>query len=141
MSKEPNVKRKPTFKHPNADGRLFRISGIVGNNLQLEIARVPYAGNLIPLDECMDAEEAKEFAESCEEFARAWCEDWRPYWLVKRMARLLAYDPCASVKVTSEDERTCKEIETDLFDYCIPCAARAWLAEYGNDSEGADRGE
>lgn len=127
MSKANNVR----FRHPNADGRLFRVAGIIGMNQRLEVGRVPFAGNVIDLGDKMDAEEAREFAESCEEFAREWCEDWRPYWLMHNMARLLGTDPCASVKVTSESEQTCKEIETHLVDYCVPCAARAWMAEFG----------
>ena len=125
------------FRHPNADGRLFRVAGIIGNNYRLEVGRVPFAGNVIDLGEEMDAEEAKEFAESCEEFAREWCEDWRPYWLVRRMAELVSAEGCASVKFTSESGQTCKEIETNLLDFCIPCAARAWLSEFGENDGGA----
>lgn len=54
------------------DGLLFRAGPPMGNNQSVEIGRVPHVGNCIPLHEDTDAEEATEFANSCQELAEQW---------------------------------------------------------------------
>ena len=120
------------FKHPNADGRLFRVNHLTptefGGTWNLEIGRVSHAGNLLPL-EGMDHEEAQEFANSCEEFAHAWKEDCNPTWLMRRLCLLQSRTPCANLDGTSETEPpVCSGLP--IGDRCIPCCARAWLAEF-----------
>ena len=120
-----------TYRHPNADGRLFRVSDVVANNYRMEIGRVRYAGNLIPMGEEYDFKEAQEFANSCEEMAREWVEDERPKWLIQRMARVFEHSPCER----GAPGRTCVEAAHEPFDCCVPCAARLWLIEFARNVE------
>ena len=67
--------RESSGRHPNADGKLFRAGPLMGNNLSIEIARVPHCGACIPLHEDTTPAELAEFVADLNEYAADWPRD------------------------------------------------------------------